>query len=119
MHTKYFIKDDETLGLSSLLPLRVADAEEQLKTMYRSGHLSEIKKNQFGKAYLTIRKHYADLERAKVIAKKRHQADQLARYSLSFVMWHPALISPFKKDYHWRNSIIQRLNQMGIPRRHR
>jgi hypothetical protein len=79
LHTKYFIKDDETLGPSSLLPLRVADAEDQLKTMYRSGHLEEIKRNQFGKAYLTIRKHYSDLERAKVIARKRDQEVQEAR----------------------------------------
>jgi hypothetical protein len=62
-HRKYFF-ENESLP-EDPLPCKFEVAEKKLRTIFRSGHLEELKKNQYGKVYLNVKKHFADIERRK------------------------------------------------------
>lgn len=81
-HRRHFFKDVETRP-ESPLPSEFELAEQKLRTIYRSGHLEEIKKAQvrifisdhkFGKAYLAIRKLYSDAGRDRALVLKKSDA---------------------------------------------
>ncbi|KAJ3124883.1 hypothetical protein HK098_000821 [Nowakowskiella sp. JEL0407] len=53
--------------------------EQMLNLFYRAGHISELKKRQFGKVYLANRKEFAEKERRGVslrASKKKHQNEK-------------------------------------------